>query len=213
MKYKTIIWDFNGTLLSDMGISISAMNVVLSRRGLAPIPSLEEFQRVFGFPVKDYYARIGLDFSKEPYQVPADEWVALYSAEMFDSPLTSGAKEALEAFSKEGYRQIILSASEKSRLCEHLKRLSIIEYFDEIHGIENVYAGGKEDLAKKLSERDELFPAVLIGDTDHDLACAKTIGCDCFLFSGGFMSRERLSVLGAPVYDRLSDIVSKIISN
>ena len=71
MKYKTVIWDFNGTLFDDMGVSIDAMNTVLSRRSLPLIKGLFEFQNVFGFPVRDYYSRIGLDFSKEPYEVPA----------------------------------------------------------------------------------------------------------------------------------------------
>lgn len=212
MRYKTVIWDFNGTLLSDMGSSISAMNVVLKRRGLPIIPSLKAFQDVFGFPVKDYYRRIGIDFSKEPYEVPADEWVELYSKEMFSSPLTKNAKEALDRIKGAGIRQIILSASEKSRLCEHLLRLGIMDYFDEIHGISDVYAKGKREIALDLSKREELFPAVLVGDTDHDLECAKAIGCDALLFSGGFMSEERLLTLNVPVFDDLLSIADVIIS-
>ena len=212
MKYKTVIWDFNGTLLSDMGISIDAMNAVLEKRGLPKIPDLSAFQNVFGFPVEDYYERIGLDFSKEPFKVPADEWVALYSEKMYTAPLTDGAEDALEAIKAAGCRQIILSASEKARLITHLEKLGITHYFDEIHGAEDVYAKGKADIAKELSKRDELFPAVLIGDTDHDFSCARAIGCDAMLFSGGFMSEERLSVLGAPVHSSLIEIAKEIVS-
>lgn len=211
MRYKTVIWDFNGTLLADMEISIKAMNRVLSKRSLPPIPSLANFQAVFGFPVEDYYSRIGLDFSKEPFKIPADEWVSLYSKEMFDAPLTKNAKAALYAFKEAGIRQIILSASEKERLEKHLNILAIESYFDEIHGAEDVYAKGKADIARELSRRSELFPAVLIGDTDHDKACADAIGCDCILFSGGFMSEERLLKTGAPVFSDLLDIANKII--
>ena len=214
MKYKTVIWDFNGTLLSDMQKSIDAMNTVLSRRRLPLIPDLEAFRKVFGFPVEDYYARIGLDFSKEPYKVYADEWVELYSAGMFSCPLTKGATEALDALRAAGVRQLILSASERNRLIEHTKRLGIDGYFDEILGMDNVYARGKAEIAREYAKRDRdgIFPAVLIGDTDHDYLCAKDIGCDCILFCGGFMSKERLLKLGAPVYDSLTDIVSKILT-
>ncbi len=212
MRYKTVIWDFNGTLLSDMQISIEAMNTVLERRDLPKIPSLNEFQNLFGFPVEDYYARLGLDFEKEPYKIPADEWVELYSKNMFTAPLSEHTIEALEMIKAAGIRQIVLSASEKSRLTDHLEKLGITHYFDEIHGTEDVYAKGKADLARKLSEREELFPAVLVGDTDHDFLCAHSIGCDCILYSGGFMSEKRLSVLGAPVSSSLLDIANEIIS-
>ncbi len=213
MKYKTVIWDFNGTLLDDVEISMNAMNTVLERRSLKRIPSTDGFRDVFSFPVRDYYERLGLDFSKEPFKVSADEWVELYSKEMFSSPIMEGAKDALEALKASGIRQIILSASEKTRLSEHLERLGIGRLFDEIYGAEDVYAKGKEDIAKELSERSDLFPAVLIGDTDHDYLCAQTIGADCILFSGGFMSKNRLEKLSAPVFDDLRDIAKKIIEN
>ena len=212
MKYKTVIWDFNGTLLSDMDLSVSAMNTVLKRRALLPIPDLSAFRDVFGFPVEDYYARIGFDFSREPYRIPADEWVELYSEKMFDCPLTAGANEALNALKTAGLSQMILSASEKARLIKHLEKLPIAEYFDEIHGTGDVYAKGKSDLAKMLSKKAEIFPAVLIGDTDHDLECAKMIGCDCILFSEGFMSEKRLRILGVPVFDSLFEIAKEIIN-
>ncbi len=213
MRFKTVVWDFNGTLLDDTGISRDAMNVVLSRRGLKCIPSVEEFRKVFGFPVRDYYARIGLDFEKEPFEAPADEWVALYSEKMFTAPLISGAREALELFKEAGIRQIILSASETARLKKHLEILGIEGYFSEINGADDVYAKGKEDRAKLLSERKELFPAALIGDTDHDYKSAILARCEPYLFSGGFMSAERLVPLGAPVSDSLLETAKKIINS
>lgn len=213
MKFKTVVWDFNGTLLDDTGISMDAMNTVLRRRELPLIPSLSEFRNVFGFPVRDYYERIGLDFSKEPYETPADEWVALYTEKMFTAPLIREAKEALELFKDAGIRQIILSASETARLKKHLEILEIEGYFSEINGADDVYAKGKEDRAKLLSERKDLFPAALIGDTDHDHKSAILAGCEPFLFSGGFMSAERLVSLGSPVSDSLLEIAKKIINS
>ena len=213
MKYKTVIWDFNGTLLSDMQISIEAMNTVLSRRSLPTIPDLPAFQSLFGFPVEDYYARLGLDFDKEPYKIPADEWIELYSREMYSAPLTEGAEDALKAVKAAGMRQIILSASETERLILHTKKLEIYGYFDNILGMDDVYARGKTEIAQKFAKEstEDIFPAVLIGDTDHDYECARAIGCDVMLFSGGFMSKERLLALTPSVYDSLEKIVKKII--
>lgn len=213
MKYKTVIWDFNGTLFDDMGVSIDAMNIVLSRRSLPPINGLEDFQEVFGFPVRDYYSRIGLDFSKEPYEVPADEWIELYGEKMNDAHIMRDAEIVLSALQKKGVRQIVLSASEKGRLIENLTHLGIISYFDEILGMDNAYAKGKAEIAAEFAARDKegIFPAMLIGDTDHDYQCALSIGCDCILYSGGFMSRRRLEKLGAPVIDSLTEILDYLI--
>lgn len=207
MKYKTLIWDFNGTLLDDTKISISAINTVLERRGMKTIDSFDAFQEIFCFPVSEYYRRLGFDFEKEPYKIPADEWVKLYSASMFDAPLNEGVRDILAYARNMGLRQIVFSASERSRLTEHIKRLGISEFFDDIIGTDDVYAKGKIDLAKDFAKKNpHIFPALFIGDTDHDHLCALEMGCDCVLYSGGFMSKKRLAVLGSPVISSMSDL-------
>ena len=189
------------------------MNTVLSRRSLPLISGLPEFQKVFGFPVRDYYNRIGLDFTKEPYEVPADEWIELYGEKMNEATIMKNADTVLKRLKDMGARQIVLSASERGRLIENLTHLGIISYFDEILGMDNAYAKGKAEIAKEFAARDKdgIFPAILIGDTDHDFQCAQSIGCDCILYSGGFMSRQRLKNLGAPVIDDLSEIFNFLI--
>jgi len=209
MKYKTLIWDFNGTLLDDTKISIGAINTVLERRNMKTIDRFEDFQEIFCFPVSEYYRRLGFDFEKEPYRIPADEWVELYSASMFDAPLNEGVTDILKTARDMGLRQIVFSASERSRLKEHIERLGIAGYFDTIIGTDDVYAKGKIDLAKDLAKNNpNIFPALFIGDTDHDHLCALEMGCDCVLYSGGFMSPNRLSTLGSPVISSMSELIT-----
>ena len=213
MKYKYVIWDFNGTVLDDTGISINAINKVLSKRGLNTLDSLGALQKVFCFPVKEYYRKLGMDFDVEPYEIPADEWVSDYTANMFTASLMHGVENALMKIEKSGIKQIILSASELDMLKKQIDELGIAGYFDEILGCDNVYAGGKSHIAIDWIEkkkRENVFPAVMIGDTDHDYEVSVKLGCDCVLYSGGFMSKERLLEFGVPVFDTFDEIVSYI---
>lgn len=50
-----IVWDWNGTLLRDVGICIETANEMLAERGLAPLQCVEDYRRVFTFPVIEYY--------------------------------------------------------------------------------------------------------------------------------------------------------------
>ncbi len=59
MKYKHIIWDWNGTLLDDRNFCIDIMNNVLRRRGMNKMTE-SWFLENFCFPVKDYYKKLGL---------------------------------------------------------------------------------------------------------------------------------------------------------
>lgn len=37
MKYKNILWDWNGTLIDDVGVALEAVNIMLERRSLPKI--------------------------------------------------------------------------------------------------------------------------------------------------------------------------------
>ena len=201
-QYSTVVWDFNGTLLDDLGIGIRAVNALLSRRGMRTISSPEEYHAVFCFPIEEYYRRLGFDFSREPYEVLAVEWVREYRAIEGSAPLREGALSLILRLCEAGVRQIVLSATEETMLGEQLRALGIAEYFDEILGRSDIYAESKLALAERLSER--LSGGVLvIGDTEHDLETARVLGADAVLLRGGHASDEALASLGCELADGL----------
>ena len=53
MKYKNVVWDWNGTLLNDVKVGVNTLNDMLGRRGL-PLLSVEDYKEKFGFPVIDF---------------------------------------------------------------------------------------------------------------------------------------------------------------
>ena len=202
MEYRNIVWDFNGTLLDDLGIGIRAVNALLRRRSLPTLGSTEEYHAVFCFPIEEYYRRLGFDFSREPYEVLAVEWVSEYRAIEHTAPLRKGARELIAAFSRAGVRQIVLSATEEHMLREQLSALGILDCFDLVLGRSDIYAESKlalaEALAPRLSGR-----TLVIGDTSHDLESAKALSADAILLRGGHTSDASLDALGCEVADDL----------
>ena len=116
LKYTNVIWDWNGTLLDDVAWCVTRVNIMLEKRGLPTLDSVEMYHRVFGFPVKDYYKRIGFDFEKEPFEMLAEEFIELYHNNVNSVSLFPGAREILADFQLNNIRQIILSASELGNL-------------------------------------------------------------------------------------------------
>ncbi|MDP6777334.1 MAG: HAD family hydrolase, partial [Candidatus Latescibacteria bacterium] len=57
---RSVIWDFNGTILDDVGLAAESISEVLRRRDL-PTIDRDTHRRAFGFPVLDYYRRLGFD--------------------------------------------------------------------------------------------------------------------------------------------------------
>ncbi len=207
MKYKTIFWDFNGTIVDDVALGIASVNRMLAKRGLPLIESVDAYRRLFRFPVRDYYELLGFDFAKEPFEVLAVEWVDNYVSGEKSIPLTEGFPEIWEHFHNHGASQIIVSSSETAMLQRQLLHLGIDGKFNRVLGTDDIYAGGKIEMAKRcLGETSEC--ALFIGDTPHDADTARAIGADCILYAGGHGAENALRGTGVPVISRLTDILN-----
>jgi phosphoglycolate phosphatase len=207
-KYTHIVWDFNGTILDDVGIGIDSVNVLLKKRGLPVIESLEKYHSVFGFPIVDYYRRLGFDFEKEPYSEIAIEWVNEYNSRRCSAPLCTAARELLQAFQDGQKTQLIISATEYNMLSAQLDELGIKGYFSELLGLDNIHAGSKIHLAENWRKNNPDAKALFIGDTDHDLETASAMKADCVLVAMGHQSYEHLARCSCPVVKSLAEILS-----
>lgn len=211
--YDTIIWDWNGTLLDDLELSIKAVNVLLKERDL-PILTLDRYKDIFGFPVINYYEKAGFDFSKEPFEIPARQYVKLYASGESDLKLFPDVVDTLSFFKDNNYRQIVLSAMKEDNLRKMISNAGISHFFDGIFGIKDNYAREKVSIGKQVVENLNLNPekCLMIGDTLHDAEVAEQCGFDCILFSGGHVAKQRLETTGFKIVDQHKTLTS-IISN
>ncbi len=211
MKYTHIMWDFNGTIFDDADAGIAAVNKMLSERGLSPIPSKERYKQIFDFPIEEYYRSLGFDFEKEPYEVLAPIWVALYNENAERSGLCEGVRETMERIRSIGVKQSVLSACEIGMLTRYLEKLGVSEFLCEVMGLDNIHARSKLALAHAWLEKNHDARVLMIGDTTHDYETAMALGADCVLYSGGHQSREKLERCGCRIIDRIEDVIDYLI--
>ena len=203
-----IVWDFNGTLLDDMDAGVNSINVLLERHGLPCLPSKEIYREHFSFPIENYYRALGFDVDGKGFDALAREWVPLYRAEMQNPRPRIGASDAVCAFAERGYRQIVLSASERSLLLEQLAQIGLSCAFDEVLGLDNFYAHSKTEIGRNWRSQNPDGKLIMIGDTLHDAEVAEEIGAYCILVAGGHQSKERLAEAGVPIVDDFPSLVA-----
>ena len=207
-RYTHVIWDFNGTILNDVRLGISCTNRMLSERGLPVIPSEDAYREIFGFPIDDYYARLGFDFEKEDYDtVLAPQWVAMYLAGEPTCPMNRGVEETIAAVAALGVTQVLLSATKEEQLLAQLARLGITDSFSEILGLDNIHARSKRHVAEAWMQNHPHARPLFIGDTEHDADVARAVGADCVLFTGGHQSAARLSACGFPMIPSIGGLL------
>lgn len=204
-QYKHIIWDWNGTLLDDLQMSIDALNAILVSEQMEIVTDVDEYKRIFQFPVIRYYEAIGFDFNKTPFSELAKRYMAYYQPNSLSCKLQTGAIELLQALKKAGYRLTLLSASDLSFLHVQLSQYPALEgIFDEVLGLDHIHADSKQSLAMKFVQTLDSFEEVLfIGDSVHDYEVATASGCDCLLVACGHEHVDKLNATKTKVVDDL----------
>lgn len=207
-KYKHIIWDWNGTIFDDTDLAVELINNLLAKRML-PLLTLEKYKEIFQFPVKNYYAAAGVDFSKESFEVVGKEWMDNYERRKYECGLHDGAVDILEKISSLGIGQSILSAYSQNTLEELVEHYGLSKYFTHLYGLNTIYAPSKVELGKKLMKTlgNGKGETLMIGDTEHDFDVANEMGADCILIANGHQSKEKLEKLGAKVFENLKALL------
>lgn len=206
-QYKHIIWDWNGTLLDDGWLFVDVMNTILKRRKMKTI-TLEKYREIFGFPVKNYYTKLGFDLEKEPFEESGMEFIKGYENRRYEAQLYPQVIPLLSDLQTIGISHSILSAQHQTLLDDLTQYYNIRDHFIQVVGLDNHYAHSKVENGIQWVNRLKLNAQeiLLIGDTDHDFEVAETIGVDCLLLSHGHHSPNRLQKTGATVVQGVNDI-------
>jgi len=197
---KHVIWDWNGTLLDDVDMVVEAIAKVLREHDLE-VPDRDRYTAIFGFPVSDYYLKLGFDFEKVPFEEVSAKFVDNYMEAIRGCRLHTGVLDLLADLKALGVSQSILSAAHEDSLKEHLAHFQIDGFFDRVYGLNDHHARSKVDRGKELLAECglPLDQTVLVGDTDHDLEVGRSLGVEVILLGDGHQSYERLSQLHSHV--------------
>ena len=211
---KHILWDWNGTLINDMDLCVKALNILLDRRKM-PKTDRVFYQENFGFPVIDFYKKLGFDFEKECFKTMSAEWMKEYKLGFSsETKLQDCTHEILDFTDSLGFKQSILSACEINILKDSIKHFKLCDFFHEVHGTDNIQAHGKTELAQNAVNNSQFDPdeTLLFGDTVHDYEVARDSGIHCVLIADGHQSEELLKSTGCIVLKTISEVENFLMS-
>jgi len=192
MKY--VVFDFNGTVLDDVMVGLKAENFCIEKYLQRKPMELDEYLHSFTFPVKLYYEKIGFKWDEGyTYEEVGALWFKKYKEYKDEYKVFDGVIDILNKSHELGYKNILLSASSLVELKIQLKELGISEYFDEVLGIDNIYAESKIQIAKAWIKGKDPNDCMFIGDSLHDLDSAKAMNItNCVLVARGHQAKDIL---------------------
>lgn len=207
MNYNYILWDWNGTLMDDVGLALDAVNAMLAQKEKAPI-DLEAYRLAMGTPILRFYEHF-FDMQSVSMDWISEQFNTYYRLHQSEYGLHAGARTVLEQYKKTGCHQIILSSSHTDGIRRSLKMYQLEPYFESVLGADNLLAESKVQRAVDFFKSQAVSPkeAVLIGDTVHDWEVAEAIGIDCILLTAGHQDRASLQQTGSRLIDHLTDLI------
>ena len=212
MRYKHIIWDWNGTLLDDTRLCVEVLNELLLCRGKSAITEAD-YRQNFNFPVINFYKYLGFDTSADSFESISHEFIQTYEARwLLECNLHADAKLVLNNLCSHGYSQSILSAAKQEALEFGIRYYGILAHFTELVGCEDIYAHGKITQGQQWLREGKWSPndIVLIGDTLHDYEVAQSLGTDCILLTHGHHCSSLLSSSKATTVSRLTELQERL---
>jgi phosphoglycolate phosphatase len=182
MRFKLVVFDFDGTLASTIeGITV-CMRQALESFGY-PAPSDGEIRATVGLTLEHSIKQL-TNSACEDFKIPAvvrcyrDLYVTqgVPRTRLFD-----GTEDMLKAVKTAQIKTVLLSNKGNSGLLQLLHQLEIDSYFDLVLGADRVkYHKPSSDLyeAHVASEFPDLAPeeTLIVGDTESDLCFAANIG-------------------------------------
>lgn len=208
-QYKHIIWDWNGTILNDVNLSVELINRLLREKDLKQI-TVDEYKNIFTIPVKSYYEKLGFDFNEEPFEIVGKKWMDEYERRKFECNIYDGIYEVLSEIQKLNIGQSILSAYSQHTLEEMADYFKLTKFFSHIVGLDNIYAAGKLHLGQMLIKKlgNGKGETLMIGDTLHDFEVAQEMKADCVLLANGHQSREKLETSDCIVLNNITELLN-----
>ena len=214
MKYETVIFDFDGTLLYTVRDLADAVNYAIAKHG-HPTHSVKAIERMVGNGVNMLVARaLPRGFDTPDYEEIMTDFRGFYAAHCLDNTHPyDGVTELLAQLKAEG-RHLAIVTNKYQAAAEELRKRFFASSVDLIVGdFEGRRRKPEPDGVLMALEalRADKRGAVYVGDTEVDMQTAGNAGLDCICVSWGYRTRRELVELGAAaIADSTRELLSML---
>ena len=213
-----IVFDFDGTLLDSAPDLMMSVNKILEPAGRRPV-TLSEVQGMIGdgMPVllKRAFRATGELPDEKVLKAHTQHFFDIYTGEDAElDHLYPGAVETLRNLANQGFALGLCTNKPIAPTRIILRKLNIEQYFDAISGGDSIDGIRKPDPRHLLSVVDDLGitpdQAVMVGDKEHDIQCAKGAGMRSVIVSFGYANGPVHEIGADAVIDHLIDVSDTI---
>ena len=192
MKYKLVIFDFDGTIADTSEGIIDAHRYTLSYMG-RNVPTNEVLKNIIGGQLLKTYMN-SFDFSEKEARKAIKVYRERYAkVGIHKATLYPSFEQMISTLRKKGYKLGVATLKAERFAKEMLKEMGIQQYFDGICGMDEGDELNKAGLIKKCCSLCNVkeCETILVGDSNNDIKGAKEAGIAFLGVTYGFgLKRE-----------------------
>ena len=212
MKIHTVMFDFDGTLMSTNDLIIKSFQHTY-RTLLGAEKPIEEITNNFGEPLNVTM--------KKQFGDMAEEAIHIYRSFHFDRfeelvEIFPGMDMVVKKLKKMGYKTALVTSRLRKTTLQGLEKYKLEEHFDHITTIDEIknHKPDPESIyvtLEKLGVQPE--EAIMIGDSRYDILCAKNAGCRSVLVDWSVMNQEERLTLKPDYIIKDAESLMELIVN
>jgi phosphoglycolate phosphatase-like HAD superfamily hydrolase len=188
MRYKFVLWDFDGTLADTFSCMVEAYNAPAARRGLRLIDDPAAARALTPLAL---LRTLDIPLVKLPSLVASV--LAAVRRAMTAVQLFSGVSEALDAFRQVGCQMSVLSSNSRDNILACLQANVVADHFESVIGSRRIWGKG-EGIRRFLKSRAAAAErAIYVGDEVRDIQAARKAGVDVAAVTWGYNTRNLLA--------------------
>lgn len=197
MRYKTILFDLDGTITDSGAGVMHGMELALAHYGL-PVPDRKALRVIVGPPLRDSFLRFGI--RPEDVEPALELYRRFYNRDgWLENLVYPGIEAMLDRLKKQGLRLCIATSKPEDIAVHVLEHFGLARYFDRICGASRDASRDSKAavIAHLLAQEGRDIPMVMVGDTHYDVLGAATFGIETIGVAWGYGLTEEMEQAGA----------------
>jgi phosphoglycolate phosphatase len=181
VKYRCIVWDFDGTLADTFELAWQTYNALAVERGWRPI---EDAHALRGLTARAFLKRQNISLLQLPVLVK--HFLRAERQHMDSVRVFAGLPEVLHTLKGQGRKLGILSSNSRANILACLRANHLEEVFDFVVGYPRLFGKARalRRLLRREGGREEAW--LYVGDEVRDVRAARKAGVDVAAVTWGF---------------------------
>ncbi|ART83807.1 HAD family hydrolase [Oceanisphaera profunda] len=178
MKFRLVIFDWDGTLMDSVARIVSSMQTA-ALDCLLPVPSAEAVRDIIGLSLyKAFPILFGTLSDAQSTQLLTVYRRHYLELDQTPSPLFAGASDTIKGLHASGYQLAVATGKQRVGLDSVLADTQLGSYFHALRGADQAVSKPHPLMLEQILDELQVKPAeaVMVGDSSYDLAMAQAIG-------------------------------------